>query len=124
MLYFKKNYATVWSVEDHEIYAVVKLSTSRKDKRDDTYKNTNWSFVRFVGNAYSKELVNLPEKTRITIDGGISQESYVNDAGERAWPKNPQVVVFHWDFPEEKSNVDRMDTPPLVSSDDEDESPF
>ena len=127
MLYFKNNFATVWEVENHETYAIVKLSTSRKDKRDETYHNTNWSFVRFVGNAYNENLVNMPKQTRITIDGGISQESYEKD-GERLWPKNPQVVVFHWDYPEEKSKNEApqgIDKPPVVdNSNDDDDTPF
>ncbi len=129
MIYFKDQFVTVWSVEDKGNYAVVKMSTARKDKETQEYKNTNWSFVRFVGKAYTPELLDLPEKARLTVAGGISQEAYLKD-GEKLWPKNPQVVVFHWteseDTRTETPTTSKMDKPPVVESSpiDEDEDPF
>lgn len=115
--------AVVWEVDDKGSYAIVKLGTSRKDKKSGEYLNSNWSFVKFVGNAYSG-IVDVPAKTRIVIKAGtISQEPYMKN-GVKTWPKNPQIVVFAWDYPEENDHSDRMDTPPNVYGGDEDDNPF
>jgi hypothetical protein len=117
-------YAFVWEIEDKGSYALVKLGTSRKDKKADAYINSNWSFVRFVGNAY-KDIDQLKEKDRIVIKaGGISQEPYFDKEGEKKWPKSAQIVVFAWEFPESSDGSPKrganMDTPPVV----EDDLPF
>lgn len=110
--------ATIWEVEDKGNYALVKMSTSRKDKESGDYINSNWSFVRFVGNAY-EGITEVAPKTRIVIkQGAISLEPYMKD-GEKAWPKNPQIVVFAWDYPEGRDIDKAMDTPPEVADDDE-----
>lgn len=94
-------FVTVWEVEDKGTWASVKLGTSRKDKKTGEYANSNWSFVRFVGNAYNDDLLALEPKTRIIIKSGmISQEPYMKD-GEKVWPKNPGIVVFAWEMPDE-----------------------
>jgi hypothetical protein len=117
-------YAVIWEIDDRQTYAVVKMGTSRKDKKTDTYLNSNWSFVKFVGNAY-KDIDQLKEKDRIVIKaGGISWEPYVDKEGKKAWAKNPALVVFAWEFPEPSDGSPKrganMDTPPVV----EDELPF
>lgn len=120
----KGQYATVWKVEDKGNYAVVRIGTSRKDKRTNEYKNSNWSFVRFVGDAYKKILeYEDTERLRIQIEGGtISLEPYVDSAGETAYPKNPQITIFNFKLPEDTGV---MDTPPAVNdSNDDDELPF
>jgi hypothetical protein len=122
-----QQYATVWEVEDHDTYATVKLGTSRKDKKTDSYLNSNWSFVKFVGNAYPS-ILEVSPKTKIIIkSGGISQEPYVNKEGVRAWPKNPQTVVFAWDYPEDTdsprhSSIDN--NPKMDNSEDTEDMPF
>jgi hypothetical protein len=111
--------AFVWEITDKGSYALVKMSTSRKDKESGEYISSNWSFVRFVGKA--KNITEVEPKTRIVIkSGGISQEPYMKD-GEKTYPKNPQIVVFAWDYPEDNPNRNSsMDTPPTV----EDDMPF
>jgi len=109
--------ATVWEAVDHDNYAIVKLGTSRKDKKTGEYANSNWSFVRFVGSAY-EGIMQVPLKSRIIIKSGmISQEPYMKD-GVKTWPKNPQIVVFAWEFPEGADNSSKMDEPPVVEDDD------
>jgi len=109
--------ATVWEVEDKGNYALVQMSTSRKDKESGKYINSNWGYVRFVSSAY-EGITEVKPRTRIVIkQGGISQEPYMKD-GEKVWPKNPQIVVFAWDYPEGR-DIDKMDTPPAVADDDE-----
>ena len=79
-------YATVWEKEDKGNYAVVKLGTSHKDKKTSTYLNSNWSFVKFVGNAY-QGIMDVPDKARIIIKAGwITQEPYMKD-NVKTWPK-------------------------------------
>lgn len=88
--------ATFWEIkEDHDTWAVVSLGTSRRDK-DKNWHNSNWGFVRFVGNAY-KGLKTLNKKDRIVIKAGnISSEPYEKD-GKTEYPKSPQIAVFAWE---------------------------
>ena len=125
MIYFSdKQYATFWSADIKEGYSLVSMSTSRKDKRDDSYKNSNWGFVRFVGKAHEK-IEELERQARIVVKGGMSKESYDKE-GEKMWPKNPQIVIFDWDFAEAyQSSGGPMDTAPMVVDDDDsDDIPF
>jgi hypothetical protein len=115
---------TIWKIEDKETYALVQFSSSRKDKTSGEYKNSSWSFVRFVGDAY-KKIGELQPKARIALKGaGISIEPYVDKNGEKKYPKNPQIVVFNWDFVE--ANAETTDSAPVVKSsdDDDDDLPF
>jgi hypothetical protein len=108
---------TLWEVEDHDTYAVAKLGTSHKDKKTGDYLNSNWSFVRFVGKAY-EGIMDVPLKSRIVIKSGwITQEPYMKD-GVKTWPKNPQITVFAWEYPEGTDNSSKMDQPPIVEDDD------
>jgi hypothetical protein len=118
-------FVTVWKVEDKQNYASVDVSTSRKDKKTGEYVNSNWKYVRFVGNAYNDDLVNMPKQTRIVIKaGGISSEPYVDKDGNKAWPKYPGIVVFAWEYPPERSggNDSQNEEPPEVEE--TDEAPF
>jgi len=115
---------SVWSVEDKGSYSVVSISSSRKDKRDDTWKNSNWSFVKFVGAAHEKAK-ELKEKDRIELHGAtISREEYKDSNGERAWPKTPQITVFNWEFySPDDTGAKNLDSAPSVEPD-EDNLPF
>lgn len=123
----ERRYATVatyWQTrEKHEKYAIVSLSTSRKDKEGNWY-NSNWGFVRFVGNAING-LDELEPKDRIEIvQGTISSEPYMKD-GEKLYPKTPQIVVFAWKrYVREEQESGGNDTPPVVEEDNEEELPF
>ncbi len=95
--------ATVWKIEDKGNYTLVQMSTSRKDKKSNTYKNSNWSFVRFVGEAHKKANL-LERKSRIVLKGaGLSKEPYTDKDGKEVYPENPQFVVFNWEFQEQGS---------------------
>jgi hypothetical protein len=120
MLYISDSqYVTIWEVEDKGSYSLVKMSTSRKNKKTGEYLNSNWSFVRFVGDAHTKAS-ELKRQDRIVLKGaGISQEPYKDANGNKAYPKNPQFVVFNFEYPEAKSNDRDMDNPPVVSDDEE-----
>jgi len=120
--------ATFWKiVEDKESYAVVRLSTSRRDK-EKNWHNSSWSFCRFVGNAYNN-LESLREKDKIEIvSGTISREPYVDQNGEKTYPKNEQITVFAWKLYVPENNNSSMDNPPVVEdeaeSEEDEENPF
>jgi hypothetical protein len=124
MIYFSdKTYVTIWEVENKGNYSLVKMSSSRKDKDSGEYKNSNWSFIRFVGDAHKKAGL-LEKQTRIVLKGaGMSSEPYMKD-GEKQYPKNPQIVVFNWEYPETVSRTDTMDNPPMVAGIEDEENPF
>ena len=114
---------TVWAVDKKENYALVRMSSARKEKSSGEYKNSTWSFVRFVGNAFAK-IDQLSERDRIVLKGaGISQEPYFDDQGEKKYPKNPQIVVFNWEPYTPDGDQSGGNAPVVVSSDDE-ELPF
>jgi hypothetical protein len=111
--------STFWGVkEKHDKYAIVSLSTSRKDKEGNWF-NSNWGFVRFVGKAVNG-LDELEPKDRIEIVSGmITSEPYMKD-GEKAYPKTPQIVVFAWKrYVREEGGGN--DIPPVVEEEDSDE---
>ena len=106
----------VWEKEDRDTYAIVKLGTSRKDKKSGEYANSNWSFVKFVGRAY-EGIMDVPDKGRIVIKSGtISQEPYMKD-NVKTWPKSPQIVVFAWEYPEDRASESEHNAPPIVEED-------
>lgn len=126
--------AFVWKIEDRETYALVTLGTSRKDKQTNEYKNSNWSYVKFVADAY-KHISELELKMRIIVkSGGISREPYVDHkTSERedglVWPKYEGIVVFAWEPHEYEDNQGGtgIDTPPVVeeaSEEDSEAQPF
>ena len=113
---------TVWKIEMKENHALVRMGSSRKDKASGEYKNSTWSFVRFVGKAFEK-IDQLNEKDRIVLKGaGISLEPYVDKNGETKYPKTSQIVVFNWEHynPEPTSSTNSDSAPVVASSDDED----
>jgi len=118
----KEQRVTVWEVKDKGSYTEVRMSSSRKDKRDDSYKNSNWSFVRFVGKAHEKaKAENLERQDRIVLKGaGVSLEDYIDADGNKQYPKNSQITVFNWERLEKSG--DPTDAPPRVESSHEEES--
>jgi hypothetical protein len=97
MLYAEsKSYLTLWNIDKSDKYATVKCSSSRKDKMTDAYKNSNWSYVKFVGEAF-QAVKSMKEKDRITnINFSISCEPYEKN-GETIYPKSPQIVVYSFE---------------------------
>lgn len=72
MIRFNGIYAKVWEVEKFANYTKVKMSTSRKDKKNDTYVNSTW-FASFVGEAHKKDIT-VGESVKIT--GGVEKAKY------------------------------------------------
>lgn len=89
------NYLTIWEVEDKGNYAVVSVSSSKKNKQTGKY-DTDFSnkYVRFIGDAYNCR----PQKgQRIKIvDCGVSNV-YMNN-GEKVYMKNPNYCVFKYEL--------------------------
>ena len=114
----------IFKVEDMGNYSQVKMSSWRKDKRDDTYKYSNWSFVRFVGRAHEKA-GDLKEGDKIELKGaGISLEEYKDSDGNRAWPKNPQLVVFNFEWMDAENSGGGFGPPQVEEESSDDEMPF
>lgn len=89
---------TIWDIVYEENFANVRFSTSRKDKRNDTWVSSNFSFVRFVGDAFKKSQV-LKEKDKITnLRFALQRETYVDKSGKTVYPQSPRIVVFDFDF--------------------------
>lgn len=95
----------VWDAQDKGKYGEVKFSSGRKDKRDDSYKNSNWSFVRFVFKAFDKfqELQSAIQDANgkgvsiVLTSATMTLESY-EKGGETLYPKSPQITVFDFEF--------------------------
>ena len=61
-------YATVWSVEKKsDTMTVARITTSRKDKATDQYKQDFSGFVAFVGRDNAAAALTLHEKDRIKL---------------------------------------------------------
>lgn len=92
MLNISKSYATIWNVEDRGNYVQARISTSRKDNRDNSYINSNW-FARFVGNC-KDAAKNLKERDRIVITNGTVENVYDKNSGK----SYVNVVIFDFDM--------------------------
>ena len=135
MIYIKDQRFTVWKIEDKKTYALVNMSSSRKDKKTNKYHNSSWGFTRFFGSAYDQlSKLNVTEKTRILVKSGtLSREPYLDESGQTIYPKNTQFTVWDFEIYTPPAQQDRgMDTPPAVEEDpeqdlenqSEDEMPF
>lgn len=96
----------IWAIEDKGKFAIVRMSSSRKDKQSNEYKASNWAFVRFVGEAYNKiKNGELDEEDLIELHGAtISLEPYM-DNGEKKFPKSVSITVFNWEHREQKPST-------------------
>lgn len=111
----RDTYMTIWSVEEKNGMYKGRASTSRKNKKDNTYINSNWN-VRFVGSAAEKAS-GLVEKDRITVKpGDLNVENiYLPEDGERK--ASTYLVVTIFDFEKQSSNNEGS-TKPSTNNDD------
>lgn len=115
MIYANSNsYFKIWSLDESEKYTTVRMSTSRKNKMTDEWVNSNWQYVRFVGEAHKKCKM-LSEGDKITnVRLSIDNEPYKKD-GETVYPKMYKLTVFDFDFvqdyrkPSKSAQVDDAD---------------
>jgi len=90
----EKTIVKLWKLEHKTNYSEGRFSSSRK-LPDGEYKNSTWSFVRFVGKAHQYALEHLEGNERIVlIKGFLSNEEYADASGEKKYPKSPQFVVL------------------------------
>jgi len=116
----------IWKIDKKNNYAEVRMGSSRKEKDSKEYKNSTWSFTRFVGTAF-KKIDELSVDDTIVLKGaGIKLEPYTDNEGNVKYPKFPQLVVFNWEpFAYEDSGQTSSGTkPPTVVSSDDEELPF
>ena len=115
---------TIWSIEGKGKYTEVSFSSSRKGKEEGAeWKNSSWSFVRFVGKAHTKAN-ELQRKDRIVLtQAGMTKEPYEDKEGKTAYPKSPAMVVFDFemaDVPATRQSSPAQENEPS----DSDELPF
>jgi hypothetical protein len=114
-------------------YSLVKMKSGKQNKTTKEWSNSTWSFIRFVFTANEKidqllsELENLEK-----FDGGDAKQGvsiilksvslenapYMKE-GVSTYPKNWQMTVWDWNFPDTENNSSSIDDNPKVESDDE-----
>lgn len=89
------SYLTIWEVEDKSNYAVVSVSSSKKNKNSGVYE-TDFSckYVRFVGEAYNCRP--MPNQRIKIVDCGVVN-AYMKD-GKKEFMKNPTYTVFKYEL--------------------------
>ena len=95
-------YMTVWSITEKDGKVSGRVSTSRKNKKNDTYVNSNWN-VRFVGNALEKAKT-LSEKSKIKVKAGDSTIENIYSAPQGDKPATNYLTVTIFDFEDANSN--------------------
>jgi|WetSurMetagenome_2_1015567.scaffolds.fasta_scaffold116674_2 hypothetical protein len=119
-MYFREDTrVTIFEIEplSDKVYQV-KFGSGRKDKKTGEYANSTWSFTRFIGPAATKAKDLEPKDRIVLLTAWISKEPYMKD-GEKLWPKNPQIVVWDFDWVK-KADVNQEDAPPVVEDDNDD----
>lgn len=113
---FKNNcYATIWAnkntqqiVDKYEKYAIVSITTSKKNASTGNYEKDFSGKVRFIGNAFTKiKELQLAEKDRLKLLEVETTNKYDKEAGQN------YITYICWDFeivstqkPSEPNKVD------------------
>lgn len=124
-------YAFVNKAIDKGNFHEVSMTTSRKDK-EEGYIPSYWGFTRFVGHAHNKiAQTEIGDRgVRILILSGQSKyESFVDNQGEKRYPKNASTTIFDFDFVGQPSSPQADDDPEYApieddQDDDDEELPF
>jgi len=115
----KTQRVTYWkTIESKERYTVIKVSSSRKDKKLDKYVNSSW-LMRLVGTAHEKAS-SLNERDRITISAVVSKEPYTDQQGAVKYPEQPQITVFDFEPVISAEHVGVEDSHEVVASSSDD----
>ena len=90
-------FATLWQSEDRGNFVKASISTSEKDREDETkYINSNWN-VSFLGKSVDK-IRGLPERTRFKILSAKISTSTKEYNGEKKTFTN--LAIFDIEFPD------------------------
>lgn len=121
MLNITKSYVTIWQPEDKRNYVQARLSSSRKDKRNNTWVNSNW-FARFVGDC-ARRAADLEERDKIIITNGTVENVYDKEKN-RTWLN---VTVFDFELNQSRqsnASSNQGDIDGFVPMEDDVELPF
>ena len=114
MINIDKSYLKIWKVEDKGNCVKATTTTGKKDKRTDTWVNSNW-IVTFVGECLN-EAKNLKEGDKVTVLNGIIENVWDKEKS-RNWLN---VVVFKIECDENNTNATMQE----VIDEDDDPLPF
>ena len=98
----RDTYMTVWSVTEKDGKYRGRTSTSRKNTKDNTYVNSNWTVI-FVGKANEKA-ANLVERDKIVIKSGDLRIENIFLPETDGKPATNFVSVTVFDFEKADSN--------------------
>lgn len=96
-------YAKIKSVEVKENYSLCKISTSKKNKTNNTYETDFVDKVRFVGDAHKQRPL---EGQRIKITSCAVSNCYTKD-NKLEFLNKPNYVIFKYELQEENEQSTR-----------------
>lgn len=99
MINITKSYLKVWKLDVKEKFVSATTTSSKKDKANDTWINSNWN-VRFVGKCLG-QAKELKEGDKIVVING-TVENVWDKVKEKAWVN---VVVFEFELQEKNEEV-------------------
>jgi hypothetical protein len=119
--------ARVVNVDKKDTYSLVKMKSTRKDKKTDQWVNSTWSFVRFLSTAqeYIDQIISKLDELDKFENGdakgagvpilikslSLENASYIDKDGNKAYAKNYKMVVWDWIFPEDDVESNPDETP-------------
>lgn len=112
----RDTYMTIWSIEEKDGRYRARTGTYRKNKKDNTYINSNWN-VNFVGSAAEKAKT-LVEKDKIVIKPGDLNIENIFLPEKAEGKPNSYLVVTVFDF--EKQAPKTSDSPVQPANNDDD----
>ena len=109
----QETYAYINHVEDKGKVSNVRISTSRKDQKDERHYS-NW-FATFVGKAHERIKKHVGEyetdaKGNIQrcpikiLKSTFTREPYVDSQGQKQFPNSDTLTVFDFEFSGQQSN--------------------
>lgn len=118
MGFANRKYARVWEIQPHEKYNEIRISTSKKNKEDNTYEQDFNGWVRCLGNAFEKSK-QLKSNDTIQLSDVETTTKYDEEK------KRSYTNFIVWDF-EPKQNGTPPNNPTQIPLQpvDEDDLPF
>jgi len=101
------SFAKVWRFEDKGNYAVVEISTSKKNKQTDQYETDFASkFVRFIGQAHT-DIIAMADGVKIKL-GDVEVTNSYNKETKVAYTN---FLVFSFELAERQDNAPSQQAP-------------